>query len=243
MLDSINIGIAGMNAYSDALKTISNNVANMNTPGFKASTSSFSDMIYSNNFSQGSLRSGHYQQFGSGVSYDTTLLNFSTGGMKTNTGPLDLAINGQGFFALTNAQGQKVYVRTGQFELKNGFIVQAGTDAQLQLKLADGTLVAASTVGKEISKAVATTKVAFSGLVSVDAGAADLTTSAINVVDQLGNTQVLSMTVSGATTLDSTGAKNQKVITVKDAKGVVPRRQPFHIHWLAQSTRRRRQCR
>lgn len=221
MLDSINIGISGMNAYSDALKTISNNVANMNTPGFAASTSSFSDLVYSNDSSQGALRSGNYQQFGNGVSYDTTLLNFSSGGMKTTTGPLDLAINGQGFFALTNAQGQMVYVRTGQFQLKDGFIVKTGSDSKLQIKADNGTLAAASTVGKEISKAVPTTKATFTGTVSVDSGATDMTTPGINVVDQLGNTHVLSMVVSGATTQDSTGTKNQKVVTVTDAKGTV----------------------
>lgn len=218
MLDSINIGIAGMHAFSDGLKTISNNVANMNTPGFKATTSSFSDLLYTGNSSLGSLRSGNYQQFGSGVSYSNTMLNFSAGTLQTTTGDLDLAISGHGFFVLTNANGEKVYLRTGQFELKDGNIVRTGTGEKLMVRSSSGEIVSASTTGLEVSQPKASTAVTFSGNAASDSSA-DIVVQSVNVIDALGGTHALSVTFSAATT--QAGTLNQKTLTVKDEKGNV----------------------
>lgn len=217
MLESINIGIAGMHAFSTGLKTISNNVANMNTLGFKAKTGSFSDLVSPSSASQGTLRSGTYQQFGSGVNYANTVVNFKAGDLKTTTGDLDLALNGRGFLLLTNEQGEKVYVRTGQFELKDGNVVQRDSGLKLQVKSDKGAIVTASTKGLETSPPKASTVVVFSGNLSVDAAATEHVINNVNVIDSLGGTHVLSVTFSAATT--TVGALNQKDVTVKDDKG------------------------
>lgn len=222
MLDSINIGIAGMHAYSSGLKTISNNVANMNTLGFKAKTSSFSDLVGPGSFAQGALRSGNYQQFGSGVSYGSTLLNFKPGDLKSTSGDLDLALNGRGFFMLTDANGQKIYVRTGQFELKDGNIVQSGTKLQLQIRTTKGTITGATTKGLEISQPKASTVVTFSGNMSVDPTmVTDQVIQSVNVIDNLGGTHVLSVTIAAATTQNAAGTMNEKEVSIKDDKGNV----------------------
>ncbi len=217
MLESINIGIAGMHAYSDGLKTISNNVANMNTPGFKAKTSSFSDLLYSGGSSLGALRSQGYQQFGSGVTYGDTLINFKSGDLKTTNGELDLALDGRGFLVVKNSQGELVYMRTGQFELKDGNIVQAGTELKLMIKNDKGLMLTASTVGKEFSPPKASTTVTFEGNLSVDAAAQEHAIENVTVYDSLGGSHVLSVIFSAATT--TVGALNQKDVTVKDDKG------------------------
>lgn len=219
MLESINIGIAGMHAYSDGLKTISNNVANMNTPGFKAKTSSFSDLLYSGGATLGTLRSSGYQQFGSGVTYGDTLINFKAGDLKTTNGDLDLALDGRGFLVVKNDQGELVYMRTGQFELKDGNVVQAGTELKLMVKNDKGIMVAATTIGNEFSPPKASTVVTFEGNLSVDAAAQEHVIQNVTVYDSLGGSHVLSVTFSAATT--TVGALNQKEVTVKDDKGNV----------------------
>src|ERR1700761_7345779 len=100
MLDSIYIGMSGLTAYSKGLQTISNNVANLNTPGFKTSTPRFADMYYGDRFAQYAPGRSDTTQFGSGVEYGYASLNLAQGDLRSSSGPLDLAIRGDGFLTL-----------------------------------------------------------------------------------------------------------------------------------------------
>ena len=87
MLDSIFIGMAGLGAYSKGLKVISNNVTNLNTPGFKSSQLQFADLFY-----QGSQNGEGSGRYGHGVGTFGTTLNFKAGDFRSTGNDLDMAI-------------------------------------------------------------------------------------------------------------------------------------------------------
>ena len=107
-------GLSGLNASSKNLEVIGNNVANANTIGAKASRAEFGDM-YASAISGSSI--------GIGVNLQAVTQQFTQGNITTTDNPLDLAINGTGFFEVQNSQGQTLYTRNGQFQAnKDGFI-------------------------------------------------------------------------------------------------------------------------
>ena len=115
MIESIYIGLTGLNTNSRGLQTISNNVANLNTPGFKSSSLRFADLFYSGGGS-GPMEIPGSPQFGTGVTYTQTTINFRQGEIRTSSQDLDIAIEGRGFLALLNGE-ETVYTRTGQFAI------------------------------------------------------------------------------------------------------------------------------
>ena len=133
MLGSIYVGLSGLEAYSKGLQTISNNVANLNTLGFKATTVSFNDV-----FSEGSARLSFSEDSskardGNGVRFGAGLVDFGQGELRQSDGDLDLAVNGNGFLTLLDGD-QASYARTGQFTRdKDGFITLSGTEKHLAI--------------------------------------------------------------------------------------------------------------
>ncbi|WP_136416172.1 flagellar hook protein FlgE [Herbaspirillum sp. ST 5-3] len=112
-------GLSGLNAASKSLEAIGNNVANSNTVGFKASQAQFAD-VFAN-----SLSGAGTGQVGIGVKVATVFQQFTQGNISSSNNPLDLAINGGGFFRMSN-QGTITYGRNGQFQLnKDGYIVNS----------------------------------------------------------------------------------------------------------------------
>jgi flagellar hook protein FlgE len=112
-------GLSGLNVSSKALDIISNNVANTNTVGFKSGGAVFAD-VYAASLT-GSV-SG--KQVGAGSTLGGVRQTFTQGNLTTTNNPLDLAINGDGFFIVGRSDGPNVYTRNGQFELnKDGFII------------------------------------------------------------------------------------------------------------------------
>ena len=116
--------LSGLSAADKNMQVIGNNVANSNTVGFKTSTAQFAD-LFANSLSGSSVAGGSGTQIGIGTSLSTVAANFSQGNITTTSNPLNLAINGQGFFRMSTG-GTISYSRNGQFQLdKNGFIVDA----------------------------------------------------------------------------------------------------------------------
>jgi flagellar hook protein FlgE len=114
-------GLSGLNASSKNLEVIGNNVANANTIGAKSSRAEFGDM-YASAINGTSI--------GIGVNLQAVTQQFTQGNITTTENPLDLAINGNGFFEVTNGI-QTLYTRNGQFQAdKDGYLV---TDAGLKL--------------------------------------------------------------------------------------------------------------
>ncbi|ROU07779.1 flagellar hook-basal body complex protein [Lysobacter enzymogenes] len=140
MLDSIYIGMSGLTAHSKGLQTISNNVANLNTPGFKTTTPRFSDLYYGQRFFGQGPDSARVASGGSGVEYDYGALNFKQGEIRRSDGQLDLGIDGPGFLALLQ-DGKVRYARTGQFVIDDdGIVREKGSKMELTTLGADGKL-------------------------------------------------------------------------------------------------------
>jgi flagellar hook protein FlgE len=114
-------GLSGLNASSKNLEVIGNNVANANTIGAKGSRAEFGDMYAAAVNGAG---------IGIGVNLQAVTQQFTQGNITTTSSPLDLAINGNGFFEVSNGN-QTLYTRNGQFQAdKDGFLV---SDAGLKL--------------------------------------------------------------------------------------------------------------
>ncbi|MDR2207924.1 MAG: flagellar hook protein FlgE [Azoarcus sp.] len=112
-------GLSGLNTSSRALDVISNNIANTSTVGFKASHAVFAD-VYA-----GALTGvSSAIQIGYGSKITAVYQSFIDGMPTTTNNPLDLAINGNGFFRIERFDGTIAYTRNGQFDInKDGFII------------------------------------------------------------------------------------------------------------------------
>ena len=112
-------GLSGLSAASTNLDVIGNNIANVNTVGFKQSQAQFTD-IFAN-----SLSGAGSSQVGIGARVSTVAQSFSQGGISPTSNPLDIAINGQGFYRMDEG-GVISYSRNGQFHVDgNGFLTNA----------------------------------------------------------------------------------------------------------------------
>ncbi|SMG38545.1 flagellar hook protein FlgE [Paraburkholderia susongensis] len=112
-------GLSGLSASSSDLDVIGNNIANANTVGFKSGTAEFADM-YAN-----SIATAVNQQIGIGTQLSEVQQQFSQGTITTTNQALNVAINGNGFFQMSNS-GTLTYSRNGVFQLdKNGYITNA----------------------------------------------------------------------------------------------------------------------
>lgn len=125
MLDSLYIGASGMHAQQANVDVISNNLANVNTAGFKKNRISFEDLLYREATRQnglaGAADSAHRLGVGTGIAGAGKI--FTLGEFKKSDGPLDLAIRGQGFFEVTLADGSAGYTRSGTLEVnRDGFL-------------------------------------------------------------------------------------------------------------------------
>jgi flagellar hook protein FlgE len=114
-------GLSGLNATSQHLQIIGNNIANANTYGSKVARAEFSD-VYAT-----ALNGSGIQSIGIGTTLSQVAQQFSQGSISTTENPMDLAINGAGFFQVTDGNSPPVFARNGQFKVdREGFIVNNG---------------------------------------------------------------------------------------------------------------------
>lgn len=113
-------GLSGLNTASKNLDVIGNNVANASTVGFKIGQAQFADVFAA------SLTGAGSSPVGLGSKLATIVQQFTQGNITSTSNPLDIAINGSGFFQVTDPTGTPFYSRNGQFQVdKNGFIVNS----------------------------------------------------------------------------------------------------------------------
>lgn len=141
-------GLSGLNSASKALDVVSNNVANGSTVGFKTSSAHFSDVYAA------SLSGGGASQVGIGSSLSNIVQQFTQGNITSTSNPLDIAINGGGFFKLQQGNALS-YSRNGQFTAdKFGYIVNdQGGRLMGYAATNTGTIVASTPVPLQLSKA------------------------------------------------------------------------------------------
>lgn len=109
MIGSLFAGISGLNANSTAMTVIGDNIANVNTTAFKSNRASFANVL-----SQ-SLGGGGGNDIGRGVDFWGTTPIWSQGSLENTSGPMDMAINGRGFFQVVDDTGSAFYSRAGEF--------------------------------------------------------------------------------------------------------------------------------
>jgi flagellar hook protein FlgE len=196
-------GLSGLNGAAKSLDVIGNNIANASTVGFKGATTQFAD-VYAR-----SLNGAGGVSPGIGSTVAGIAQQFTQGNVETSNNPLDIAINGAGFFR-TEALGLVQYSRNGQFSMdKNGFMINAqgakltgyglnangqlaaGAPVPLQINTADLQPVATKNIKMELnldSRSVKPTNLTF------DAGdpATYNKQTPLSVYDTLGNPHVLS---------------------------------------------------
>ncbi len=104
-------GVSGLLAHGEKMNVIGNNIANVNTIGFKSQRMDFSDLMYVDQYNNGGLN-----QVGHGVQVQTIITSFTQGAYESTTNPTDLAINGSGFFQVRQeGTDQMYYTRAGNF--------------------------------------------------------------------------------------------------------------------------------
>jgi flagellar hook protein FlgE len=214
MFGAIYVGLSGLNAYSQGLQQVSNNVTNLNSSGFKGSTVTFTDLV-SVSGSGGLSYSGGGDPSGNGVNIGETTLNFKQGELRQTDRDLDLAIDGSGFLMLLRGD-EVVYVRTGSFQVdKDGYIVLAGTDYRLATLDSAGKAVSLSIDTSRTSPPTKTTAIKFSDNLSSTATSFSL--ADVRVYDSTGKAHVWQIQFTKAA--DAT--TNQWTVKVTDSTGKV----------------------
>lgn len=191
--------LSGLTASSAALQSISNNLANMNTNGYKAQSSVFSDVFYQN---YGNSGSGNPIQAGLGVQVQGTSQDLSNGNLSSTGVSSNMALNGSGYFVTKDGGGALAYTRAGDFTtnlngqltaLGGGLVMGYGavggvisTNAGLQaLNVGAGTTAPANPT----SNFTTTTN-----LNSASAVGQTYTAAPLNVYDSLGASHAVSIT-------------------------------------------------
>lgn len=139
MMRSLWISKTGMEAQQTQLDTISHNLANVSTNGFKKSHAVFEDLMYQNMRQAGSNSSEQTTlptglQLGLGTRAVATSRSFAQGNLQQTTNPLDVAVKGNGFFEIQMPDGTSGYTRDGSFQVSaqgqlvtnNGYTVSPG---------------------------------------------------------------------------------------------------------------------
>lgn len=204
MLRALYSAISGLRSHQTMLDVTGNNIANVNTTGFKASATQFQDTLsqLTKGASGPQAESGgsNPAQIGLGVQVAAISTNFSQGSAQATGRSTDMMISGNGFFVVQSG-GEQLYTRAGSFSF----------DAGGRLVTPDGALVqgwtavngvAASTGGgigdivlpqNAVAPAAKTTSATMTGNLPSDAAVGDMVTRDVDVYDSQGNTSTLSM--------------------------------------------------
>jgi flagellar basal-body rod protein FlgG len=128
VLRALYTAATGMEAQQINIDTIANNIANVNTTGFKQARAEFQDLLYQNIRPAGTASSNSTQypvglQLGLGTKPVATTRIFKQGDFNQTSNPLDLVIQGQGFFQVKMPSGETAYTRDGSFQLNNAGVM------------------------------------------------------------------------------------------------------------------------
>ncbi len=178
---ALSSGVTGMQAHQEMLDVAGNNLANVNTTGFKASRADFAALL-SQTLSQASqptdsVGGTNPQQIGSGVGVVSITADMTQGSIVNTGNPLDMAIEGEGYFVVSNGE-QALYTRAGAFGVDaDGYLVDSATGYRVQriglTGEADGFQITGNSdiqVPYDVAlPAQATSEISFTGNLSSDA--------------------------------------------------------------------------
>lgn len=198
MITSFSTALSALAAHSTAIDVVGNNLANLNTAGFKASVVSFHDLVTQ------SLGAGLGEtQVGFGVGTPVTLRQYSQGAIQSSGGPLDAAIQGDGFFVVRGNANQILYTRGGNFQVDTAGNLTTATGERVQgWTITNGAVDVNAPIGDitvpvgSLKPPITTTR--FSVDLNLDSGAtagppAARFASPIEVYDSLGNSHIVTV--------------------------------------------------
>lgn len=204
-------GVTGLLAHQRRLDVVANNIANVNTTGYRGSRILFED-LFSQTLQGGTAPSASYggsnpMQVGLGTGVGTIDVNHSQGSFLTTGVASDLAVEGNGFFVLSDGTTRQ-YTRDGSFQLNsNGVLIDPATGLRVQGYMADamgvidGSVEAGDIVipvgGQSIVQA--TENVAMTGNLSSDAAVGDTVVRTVEVYDSLGTPREIELTFTKQT--------------------------------------------
>src|SRR5713101_6150460 len=199
MFTAFSTALSGMAANAAAVDVISNNLANLNTTGYKATTAQFQDLM-----AQSLGVGGLGNQIGMGVGPVSTTRVFTQGSIQTTSGATDAAIQGSGFFVVRDSNNQMLFTRAGDFKIdSSGNLVTVNGDKVQGWNAVGGVVNPNGPVGNitfptsAVIPATPTTQMTMNLNLNAAAqtGAVGATFAApIQVVDSLGATHVLTAT-------------------------------------------------
>jgi flagellar hook protein FlgE len=212
--------LSGLNAAESALQTISNNLANMNTDGYKSQSTTFADMFYQ---AYGNSGSGNPIETGLGVQVTGMSQNFGNGPVASTGISSNMALSGAGFFVVQDGAGAQTYTRNGDFTTNSmGQLVTLGGQTVMGYPAVNG-VVSPNSALQPINVGTGTTAPAvatsnFSLTTNLDSSTAVNGTfqSPVDAYDSLGNSHVLTVTY----TMSAPGTWNYQItIPSSDIKG------------------------
>jgi flagellar basal-body rod protein FlgG len=176
MIRALYTAASGMNAQQSNIDNIAHNLANVNTTGYKKSRVEFEDLVYQEMRAAGSAASATTEapvglEIGLGTRAVATARNFSAGNLRATGAPLDIAIEGDGFFKISLPNGNTGYSRAGALHLDaQGLLVTAeGYGLEPQITIPNGTttisiskdgIVSATVAGDSAAQTVGTIELA-----------------------------------------------------------------------------------
>jgi len=200
MFTSFSTALSALSATSTAIDVVGNNLANMNTPGFKTSEVEFRDLVTQ------SLGAGLGDtQVGFGTGTPLTVREFTQGAIQTSSGVLDAAIQGDGFFVVNDPSGNTLYTRAGNFQADSSGNLMTDTGDYVQgWTTLDPTTGAVDTNGPlgnivvpvgSLKPPIATTTMSASLNLNSNATADSTSafTDTVKVYDSLGSSHVLTI--------------------------------------------------
>ena len=188
MFNSFSAALSSMKAHSAAVDTVGNNLANVNTTGFKSIDIAFKDLV--------SESLSAKNEKGMGLSRPITVRSFSQGAIQTSSGKLDAAINGNGFFVVKDNSDNVFFTRDGTFQLDSYNMLRTLTGEKVQ-QFQNGTL---QDIRVSTGFASPTPTTQFTLGINLDAGSAVGTkfSAPVDVVDSLGARHLVTVTYTKA---------------------------------------------
>jgi len=219
MLRSLFSGISGLRAHQQMMDVTGNNIANVNTAGFKSSQAVFQDtlnqMLKAPASPQGAVQGGtNPAQVGLGVQLSGISTNFTQGSAQTTGRSTDLMISGDGFFTVKTGQ-ETLYTRSGSFsfDADGGLVTNEGARVQGWVADAEGN-IASNTTPTDMSLPISTllapsqsTSVTFAGNLPSDAKEGTVITPSLTVYDASGNPSELTLTLTKGADTDTWAVK------------------------------------
>ena len=196
-MGSFSTPLSGLTAAQQQLQAVSNNLANIDTDGYKDGTLTFSDMFSQAGNSNGS---GDPVQVGSGVTVASMDSNFTDGTVSATGTPSNMALSGNGFFVTKSSTGVQEYTRAGDFTTnKMGQLVTPNGELVQGYPATNGVVnssaaLQALTVGNLTTPAVASTTVGVTANITSSTAVNDTATSSTpSIYDSLGTPHTLTV--------------------------------------------------